>query len=150
MSLFTRVQNYLNENEDVHQKFFAGQHKINIQVPDVDAEWSQAEIDALAETACNSEDVQKIAAFVAKCVANEVGRLCKNTANAEKTRSPKPSTTASKGWKSYIETEDYANAKVMFDAMVLTKEAMGYSDRQIDDLRVELLSITPDTDDDES
>ncbi len=146
MSLFDRVQVYLTGDSDIHQKFFAGQHKINIQIPDVNAVWSQDEVDNLAAIACNSEESQKVASFIAKCVANEVGRLCKNTANAEKTRSVKPSTTANKGWKSYIENEDYPNARVMFDAMVLTQVPMGYTDRQIADLREELLTITPDSD----
>ena len=149
MSLHNRVQTYLTDNPEVQQKFFKGQHEINIQVPDVDAVWSQDEVNELAAVACNSAKVELIAAFIAKALANEVGRLCKNTDNAEMTRSVKPSTTANKGWKSYIETGDYENAKIMFDAMVLTAIPMGYTDRQIADLRDELLTITPDSDPDD-
>ena len=143
MSLLQRTQTFLSENPDFPQEHFEGQHKINIQVPLVDGDFTAEQIDEIVEVIFKLDSVQKRTAQVFKLVAERIGVLNKNAGNAEATRTPQVGSTANKGWKGFIASKDYAGAKLMLDAMVLTKDVMGYSDLQIAGLRKELLTITP-------
>lgn len=141
MSLLERTQTFLSVNPDFPQEHFEGQHKIDIQVPKVDGDFTVEQIDELVEYIFNLSDVEKVTAQVCKLVVERIGVLNKNAGNAEATRTPQVGSTANKGWKTFLAAKDHAGAKVMFDAMVLTQDAMGYTDLQIVGLRKELDSI---------
>ncbi len=138
MSQFDRVQTFLKSNPDFPQTLFKGVHEINILVPNVKGVYTPEQVDEIVAIACNSEKVQTIVSFVTKSVMTDLGRLLKNTANAEKTRSPQVTTTQKKAFTSALESEEWETAQRMLAITKETAELFGVSDDQVAKMEKEL------------
>jgi len=144
MGLLQNTQTYLSENPDVPQIHFDGIHKIDIMVPDIEADFTSEMITDLVSTIFELEDVKEIQNQVFKLVVERIGVLNRNAGNAEKTRTPKAGSSVNKSWSAFIKAGDVEGAQTMLDGMVQVQDALGITDRQLHNLKLELDSIRSD------
>jgi len=144
MGLLERTQSFLNDNPNFPQTHFEGQHKINIQVPNIEGDFSQDMVNDMVSVIMQIEEVGLIQKAIFKLVMERVGVLNKNAGNAEKTRTPKAGSSVNKSWSAFIAAKDFEQANTMYQGMVQVQSALGITDQQLHNLKVELDTIRPD------
>jgi len=144
MSFLERTQTFLNDRPDFPQTHFEGQHEINIQVPNIEAEFTSEMLAELVGAIFELTEVQDIKKQVHRLCMERVGVLNKNAGNAEKTRTPKAGSSVNKSWSAFIAAKDFEGATNMLNSIASVQEGLGITDQQLHNLRVELETINPD------